>query len=213
MEAWQTFTESKLIWKRVIISRNVAGIESWDEIFKFIWNFMKKFWHTKTLFIQAGRYKWSYRHNTCTSCKTVRFPHKWNWLCLWCFDKERAKKRKWALKRQQAKHYYKTKLLFILTTPTDYRKKSWPKKTDFNMVEYRKKWYAENREIMLLKWEVERRRKRWLPCLEIRINWKSRYFPFEWIEKPSNANVTTYAYNEYKERAKKYDLLYNWYNK
>lgn len=174
---------------------------------------MKKYWHTKTLFIEGWKYKWARKHDCCTSCLSAKKPHKWNWLCIACHDKQRAKKRKWALKRQNWKHYYKNRLLHILTTVSDPRKKRWKKPTGFNQIEYKKEWYRKNRKVMLLKWEVERRRKKWLPCLEMRVKWKTRYFPFEGIEKPSHTSLNTRTYREYEKLKEKYDLLYNWYNK
>ena len=187
---------------------------------------MKAYWHTKTLFIEWGKYKWARKHDFCTSCLSAKKPHKWNWLCIACHDKQRAKNRKWALRKQQVKHYYKNRLLYILTTVSNPRKKPWQKPKGFNKIEYRKQWYRKNKKaillyrkewyrknkkVMLLKWEVQRRRKKWLPCLEMRINWETKYFPFEWIEKPSQASINTRTYREYEKLKEKYDLLYNWY--
>lgn len=175
---------------------------------------MKKYWHTNTLFIEWGKYKWSRKYDTCICCKSPKKPHKWNWLCIACFDKQRAKKRKWALKRQNWKHYYKNRLLYILTTEKDPRKKRWQQPTGFDKIKYRKEWYRKNREVMLLKWEVARRREKGLPCLKAYIQWKERYFPFEWIpDKPYAQNPNSVSWEYYEKVKKQYDLLYNWYNK
>ena len=178
---------------------------------------MKRYWHTNTLFIEWWKYKWSRKYDTCVCCKSPKKPHKWNWLCIACFDKQRAKKRKWALKRQTWKCYYKNRLLHILTTIKDPRKKPWVKPTGFNQKEYRKQWYQKNKEIMLLKWEVARRREKGLPCLKAFIKWKEMYFPFENIEKPDTLHSQNpkiwEEYEKWRINIEKYDLLYNWYNK
>ena len=175
---------------------------------------MKRYWHTNTLFIEWWKYKWSRKYDTCICCKSPKKPHKWNWLCIACFDKQRAKKRKWALKRQAWKCYYKNRLLYILTTAKDPRKKRWQKPTGFDYKKYRKEWYRKNREVMLLKWEVARRREKGLPCLKAFIKWKEVYFPFEWIpDKPYANNPNSVTWEDYEKVKRQYDLLYNWYNK
>lgn len=179
----------------------------------------KKYGHTWTLFIQrwTKRYKWSYKHEHCIECKWVKFKHKWNWLCTSCHDKKRKQKsdkRKFNLKKQQWKHYYKRRILMFLDKKE--KLKTWQKKTDFNEKEYKKQWYNQNRkEVLKLIRKTERMLKKWESCLNIIINWKTKYLPFtEMLEKPSTSNLNDFKkYDEWKEQWRQFDLLKKYYNK
>ena len=104
---------------------------------------MKQYWHTKTLFIQWNKYKWSFKYDYCISCKWVSKKHKWKWLCTSCFDKKRKEnpKRAFNLVKQQWKHYYKTRILMFLEKTEHKKKKVNFTKEDFK--EYQKEWYQK----------------------------------------------------------------------
>lgn len=174
----------------------------------------KKFWHTWTLFLQNGKYyKWSYKYNHCIECGKCDFKHKWKWLCTSCFDKKRKEnpKRKFNLKKQNLKHYFKSRVLLFLEKTE--RKK---KQKTFNLEKYKKQWYKqwykENQEALLLKAKAYRMKRKWIKCLEMIINWKTKYLPFtEIIEKPATTWLNFKKYDEWKEQQRQFDLLKKYY--
>ena len=132
----------------------------------------KEFWHTKTLFIQAGKYKWSYKFDHCKECGNCDHKHKGNWLCTRCHDKKRDNNYKRKLIKQKAwKKWHEL----------NYKPVIEPKKKakNFNLKEYQKQWRKENIDALLLKEKTIRMMKKWKSCLSIMINWKTRYLPFE----------------------------------
>lgn len=178
---------------------------------------MKKFWHTKTLFIQAGKYKWSYKHFHCIVCWMVEYPHKGKWLCTSCFDKERVKnkKRKNKVKLASIKFHIKKRILSKLTAKERVYNE---KMTREDRLQYQKEWYQEikekNIEIIRLKWKIQRMKKSWKPMLTMRLWWKTCYFPFAWVpEKPFHSKFDTQEWKEYETIRKQYDILYRYYTK
>lgn len=174
---------------------------------------MKNKWHTKTLFLQNWKYyKWSYKYDNCIQCKTCKFKHKGNWLCSSCYDKKRKikdDKRKFQLKKQNWKHYYKRRVLLFLEKKEDLR--FWKRESNFDQKVYKAKWYQENYERIRLINKLRIRQRKWLNCLKMIIKWKDVYFPFEWIEKPSK--VDSIEYEKYKENLKEFNILKKYYGK
>lgn len=169
---------------------------------------MKEFWHTKTLFKQWWKYKWSLKYNYCIECKTCDSIHKGRWLCTKCWDKERNKnpKRKLQKYKSHIKHYdyarifntkwFRTRIDDILT----------------NYARDKKNQITANlnrKEIWSIKKRIKRRLDKWLPCLKIIINWKIRYLPFEDLIKPKDINL----YEEWKEKDKQFKILKKYYDK
>lgn len=168
----------------------------------------KKFWHTKTLFLQNGKYyKWSYKYTHCRECGNCDHKHKGRWLCTSCFDKERAKNmsRKAQMKviwrRWHEKHY----------TRVVEKKKIVRHYTDESIRDYQRRWYKENHDAMLLLYKIKRRKLRWLLCMEIIIKWKTRFLPFESIVRPSK-RCTQKEYDEYKKSENQFKTLVDYYN-
>ena len=169
---------------------------------------MKVFWHTKTLFLQNGKYyKWSYKHTHCIECGNCNHKHKGNGLCTSCFDKNRANKPNRLISRKKAcKKFYEENY-----EPVIERKKK-PKifTGDVERV-YKRKWYDDNRPAMKLKAKIKRRKQKWLPCIVIMIKWKTKYLPFETLEKP--AVTTDKWFSQWQKNMKDYDILIAYYNK
>lgn len=165
---------------------------------------MKKFWHTWTLFIQAWKYKWSYKHDYCIECWKCDFKHKWNWLCTSCWEKKRDNtkrrkevKRKAWLKRHQNNYQ-----------PRERKKRE----SNFDKEKYKKEWYQKNHEAILLKAKADRMRKKWIQVLKMIINWKEKYFPWEWLlEKPITYINNFKKYEERKEQQRQFIILKNYY--
>ena len=157
---------------------------------------MKIHWHTKTLFLQWNKYKWSIKYDHCIKCKTCDYKHKGRWLCTRCIDKERyAKpKRKEVLRKSALKWS---------------RQHTEEEKIRKNLIQ--KKYYLKNKEVLQLILKARRRVQRWLPCLQIIIKWKTRYLPFESLEKPTT--VTHTDYEQWKENQRAFDLIRSFYNK
>ena len=176
----------------------------------------KEYWHTKTLFLQNWKYyKWSYKFDNCQNCWTCDFKHKWRWLCTSCFDKERkvnSKKRLFNLAKQNWKHYYRKRVELFLTK-TEHKKK----KVNFTkemQVEYKKEWYKKNSERISIIRRWEKRKKKWLPCLEYITSKKTIYLPFEGLEKPwaiFNWEHFTKEYLEWKENYRQFNIIFNYY--
>lgn len=63
--------------------------------------------------------------------------------------------------------------------------------------EHRKIWYLKNKEVynLLRRWEY--RYKKWLPCLQMNLENKTIYFPFEWLEK-ENKKIFNLILDYYK---------------
>ena len=166
---------------------------------------MKAFWHTKTLFIQAGKYKWSYKHDHCIECWQTKFKHKWRWLCTSCWDKKRDKNPK--RKEVKYKAWHKWHIINKPKKPREEWKPMWTKKrlTSEQRKKYRKNWYRKWKEaiIILNKWRIWSKRWLQLPMYK----WYS--IPFDiW---PRNDKIE--SYEEYKERARKFLIVKNYINK
>ena len=174
---------------------------------------MKNKWHTGTLFMQAWKYKWSYKNDTCIECGSCKFKHKGKGLCVACYDKKRKidePKRKFNLAKQGWKHYYKTRVLMFLEKTSHKKKKR--KKSKEDIRKYKNEWYHKNKEALSLKARVYRRRKKWLPCLQMIVNNKTVYFPFSEISKPTQAFWSP-EWQEYAEKRRQYDILREYYQK
>ena len=167
---------------------------------------MKAFWHTKTLFIQGWKYKWSYKYDHCIKCLWVQYKHKWNWLCTSCRDKERANDPKRIETRRKAwLKWHKTNKP---KKPREEWAKMWPKPTGFDQKAYQKQWYEENKIYLatLKKWKqfVER----WIPC----ISYRGYSLPLADLDKPgtiheiSNERRETIM-REWRERMKLFDMM------
>lgn len=170
---------------------------------------MKNKWHTGTLFFEHWKYRWSYKFDTCQKCKTVEFPHKWRWLCTSCWDKERGnnKNRKYTKKKAGVKFHIKSKLLKILETPVKSRKK---REKTFDVKIYKREYYERKKPALKLLAKIDRRLKNWKACLKIMINWKERFFPFDWIERPSC--MTSPDFPKYEEQRREFEILREYYN-
>lgn len=164
---------------------------------------MKNAWHTKTLFIQWWKYKWSYKYDHCIECKTVKFKHKWRWLCTRCWDEERSIKPNRIESKQKASKKWHT--INKPRKPREEYKKSLPKPTWFDRRSYQKEWYMKNREVILFlkKWVV--RKRKWLPTIEIL--WK--HIPYIDLEKP----IAMSGYDEWKKNVELFDKIRNFLTK
>lgn len=153
---------------------------------------MKAFWHTKTLFIQAGKYKWSYNHDHCTECGTCKFKHKGNWLCTSCTEKKRFKdpKRKLVLE--------KSNNLWIENN-----------RKQFN--EYQKQWHKEyhekNKEAINLLRAGLRHQKAGKPVIIV----MGKPIPFMELIKPNSTLDPRYA--EWKKNDELFLKLKNFLEK
>lgn len=88
---------------------------------------MKQYGHTKTLFIEGWKYKWSRKYDHCQDCKTCDSKHKGNGICTRCTDKRRSYDPVYAEQKRQAKlRYHKRNYQYI---PREEWKKFWPKNT------------------------------------------------------------------------------------
>lgn len=169
---------------------------------------MKQYWHTKTLFIKAGKYKWSYKYNHCIKCWTCDHKHKWRWLCTSCWDKQRynTPKRKEVRAKASQRFCEKNRI------PRDQWKKMWPKpKWLYNEEEYKKQWYNDNRPALLLMWKAKRLIQSGKPVMQMMIKWKTRYLPFETLEKPKA--MTDPRYNQWKKNNEEFQILMRYWKK
>lgn len=180
---------------------------------------MKKYGHTGTLFIQHQnwKYKWSYKYDHCRHCWTCNFKHKWRWLCTSCWDKERAKKksrilvRRKASKNRYSKHFKKNPIIKeirwkIIKILNQERRKEMNRKRCL-------KWRSKNKEVINIKQRVKTRQKKWLYCMEYRINWKTIFLPFEDLWKPINNlySKNHKQYEEWKQNMKDFEILKKYY--
>lgn len=165
----------------------------------------KQFWHTKTLFIQNWKYKWSYKYNYCIECWTCNFKHKWNWLCTSCREKKRDKtKARQETKKKAMLKYYK-----LNYKPVEIRKK---KESNFDTKKYQKQWQIENKEVLKLFARIYKMQKKWLNCIQIIVNGKIRYLPFtEMLEKPVTTNFDNYE--KRKKQQIEFEVLRKYYFK
>jgi len=161
---------------------------------------MKICWHTKTLFIQWWKYKWSYKFNHCIKCLTCENKHKWKWLCTKCFDKNRDKN--FNRKKVKLKAWLKY-----------YQKHKWTDKEKIRLRNVAKVYYQKHKEALKIIQRVRNRLKAWKKCLKIVINWKDRYLPFENIEKPNCTTSNMNLYDEWREKIRQLDILNNYYIK
>jgi len=171
---------------------------------------MKKYWHTWTLFINWWKYKWAYKYEHCIECWQSNSKHKGKWLCTKCWDKERGKtgKRKRQNMIKSRKFYYKERILmFLVKTEFKKKKRNW---TNESMDIYKKEWYKQNKERISLEKKTKTRLKNWLPCLQMYIKWKLRYFAFAWIDKPK---VKPEFDLNYQKTKKEYNILKSYYEK
>lgn len=83
--------------------------------------------------------------------------------------------------------------------PREEWKKTWPKPTWFDKIQYKKEWYQKNREVILFlkKWEV--RKRKWLPVIEM----LGKYIPYIELEKPIAMNW----YDEWKRNQELFDKV------
>lgn len=165
---------------------------------------MKKYWHTKTLFIQWWKYKWSFKYEHCISCWKVEKPHKWRWLCTSCWDKERDKNPRRKEVKQKARH--KWHVTHKPKKPRDEWLPMWPKRflTEEDKKKYRAEWYQKWKEpiIILNKGRIWERKWIILP----KYQWKP--IPFDIWPKTKEE-----SYEEYKERMRKYELVKSFIDK
>ena len=168
---------------------------------------MKKYWHTKTLFIQRWnwKYKWSYKYDHCIECGKCDKKHKWKWLCTRCRDKKRDNNQK----RKEQK--YKAWLKYHQKNYNPVIEKKERIKT-FDIKSYRKIRYNKNKELIKLKLKTQRMIKKWLSCMQMIIKWKIYFLPFtEMIEKPCITGNNFKLYNERKEQQKQFILIKSYY--
>lgn len=149
---------------------------------------------------------------TCRKCTKIK-KHQAKWLCKSCYDYNLRKRKKRNYYRiHERKYRIKIKILKILDTVDlliDKRKlKRWK---FFDKNKNAQKYRQKNIEVIRLAEKIRYRRSVWLPCLEMRINWKTRYFPFSWIDKPCIIKLESKEYKEYVKRSKEFDILKKWY--
>lgn len=156
---------------------------------------MKAYWHTKTLFLRACKYSWSYKHEHCTECGTCDFKHKWNGLCTSCYDKKRAKKldRKLWNRERQLK-YMRTSEVF-----REYQRKR-------KREEYSK--YGEAISV-LRKWD--RWKKSGKKVIEINIKWRYYALPLSQIHKPE-WHTEDEKMEQYKEDSRIFESILEYIN-
>lgn len=165
----------------------------------------KEYGHTKTLFIQWWKYKWSYKYEHCISCGKVDKPHKWRWLCTRCRDKKRDQDPK----RKEQK--YKACIKWHENNYKRIPREEWKpmgnlkRLTPEQKKEYQHQWYMKNREViwLLRKWEV--RKRKWLPTIQIL--WK--HIPYFDITKP----LALERYDEWKKNMELFDKVRKYLNK
>lgn len=154
---------------------------------------------TKTFFIEWGIYKWARKYEKCIVCGTCNFKFKWKWYCVSCWDKKRwrTQKRKESKKKSQKKYALNNEKLLKY-------KKNWEKED-----------YKQNREAKCLLAKIYRMRKKWIKLLQININWKIRYLPYEsMIEKPNNWQPDYWNnYDIRKQQQKDFMILKKYYEK
>jgi len=163
---------------------------------------MKAYWHTKTLFIQAGKYKWAYHYDHCIECWKVDKPHKWRWLCTRCWDKQRdSDPRRKQIKLKASRKFSEKKRI-----PLELQKKRWNKWwwTPEDKKAYQKQWHYKWKEaiIILNKWKIWERKWLILP----KYKWKP--IPFEIWPKWKDEK-----YENYKERMRKYEVVKSYIDK
>lgn len=155
---------------------------------------MKNAGHTKTLFIQWGKYKWACHYDHCTECKGVKFKHKWRWLCTSCTDRKRANDPN----RKETRIKASRKFCEKNHIPLELQKKKWNKWwwTPEDKKAYQKSWYEKWKIAILTmkKWIV--RKKKWLPYVE----YMGHPLPFETLWKPFdvNNNVPNCVFEKWK---------------
>jgi hypothetical protein len=142
---------------------------------------MRNLGHTKTLFITAWKYKWSYKYEHCIICWTCDRLHKGKWKCTACFERLRTKNK--ILKNNNQVAYQKK----IKDNP------------EFKIYKTKKakEYYQRNKQAICIINRGKRRKEKDLPCMVLILNWKQAYLPFESIEKPK------FAYQDYSEYKKK----------
>lgn len=157
---------------------------------------MKQYGHTQTLFIQWGKYKWSYKYDHCVQCGTCKFKHKGRWLCTSCHDKERGKTEK--RKEVQYKATMKWHNKNYVRIPPEQHKKKWPKPTGFDRKAYQKEWYQKRKEFLDILREWKRLEKEW----KILPKYKNHPLPFDiwpmWTQE---------SYEDFKKRKEKFDKI------
>jgi len=170
---------------------------------------MKNKWHTWTLFYENGKYRWSYKYDTCIKCWTVESKHKWKWLCARCYDKKRKEnpKRVFNLAKQNWRYYYKTRILMFLEK-TEHKKKQAIRTPEYYK-QYKKDWFQKNKRMMYLKARTKRLLKKWLNLMTYNINWKVINLPFESLERPSKA--IPWEYDKRKQNMKDFLIIKNYY--
>ena len=169
---------------------------------------MKAFGHTKTLFVQAWKYKWSYKYDHCIKCLWVSFKHKWNWLCTSCWDKKRHNNPERISSRKRA--WVKWHTINKPRKPREEWAKMWPKpKWLFDKKAYQKQWYEENKIYLstIKKWKEWQ--SKWIPC----ISYRGYPLPLQDLDKPKicdNALDTIEwkkTINAWKERMNLFDIM------
>lgn len=170
---------------------------------------MKNLGHTKTLFVQGGKYKWSYKHDHCIECWLVKFKHKWRWLCTSCWDKKRAKnpRRREVLYKSGMKWHHANKPKI----PREEWRKTWIQafRTSESKKEYKRQWHINNyaiwKDAILCINRGKARNKKWLPCVQ----YKNVYLPFETLGKPFDVNMhcSMEEYDEWKEKMRLFDTV------
>lgn len=167
---------------------------------------MRNLWHSKTLFMMWNKYYWAKKHEHCVVCWTVKYKHRCRWMCTSCYAKEKRKtpNAQKSNKISRNKINYRNRVLKYLEQK---EKKVRPRTR--NQYEYNKKRRNEFKIEYRLIEKARRRRKKWLPCLSMIINWKTKYFPFEWIDKPKC--TTSDGREEYYKRLKEFQILKDYY--
>lgn len=82
----------------------------------------------------------------------------------------------------------------------------------FDLQEYRKRYYKENKFVLWLLSKAYRLKNSWFPCMKINIDWKIRYLPFDNLEKPNSTTNNMNLYDEWKRKITEFEAIKSYYN-
>jgi hypothetical protein len=136
--------------------------------------------------------QWSRKYKQCIECNSIKSRHKWNWLCLLCYDKNRNKNSKRIIqnKIRSYKYWYNVRIMQYLYKKR--HKKSWPKQIrDEKIIPLLKKiWYYK---------------RKWKEMIQINIDWIYEYLPYN--------EMVGRKHPDYRQQQKEFELLKKYYCK
>lgn len=158
--------------------------------------------------IEFKKQKRSKKFDCCVVCGSTKRKHKWRWIWLCCWDKERLKNPKRAINKKFVNIRYNFR----------FRVKFWLSKKDFKRKsifwENKEKREKESKRFWYLCKRWEKMKKSWENILQIIKNWKIIYLPIlAWeFEKPKLLTSKDYK-NLDKEKVKEYEKKLKKYKK